>query len=365
MEQTEQDRSEEPTSFKLDRARREGTVARGADLGFLTGLSAFFVYVLICGADFGQAAEQALRRALIGGPALADGSDNVLPAATMLFSSIFQPLAIMAGAIFVVVLLFELVQTGVVFSSKPLKPDFSRLNPATGFKRLFTMRLLIETGKNVLKLGIYTAVGYFVVHDALQSDAGAITDGHSLAAVVGNVAVRLIAAFLAVALLFAVLDQLIVRREFHKKMRMSRREVRREARDREGEPRLKQKRKQMHAEFAKMAQSVRNIRKADVLVTNPEHLAIGLRYEPRYMHAPLIVSVGENHLAQRLKRLAFVYNIPVFENRALARELYRKAGLNRPVPENCFRPVADIYNTLRRRSSAREAELPKAGPQGG
>lgn len=356
MEENELDKSEQPTPFKLMRARRHGTVARGMDLGFLTGLATFLGCGLIVGPQLTRAITQAVRGALVGGPSLADGPYAVLPAVGLLFSSVVQPLAFMAGTIFVVVLVFEIVQTGIVFSAQPLKPDFSRLNPAKGLKRLFSVRLLIETAKNILKLAIYTTVGCLVIDDGLQSDIAMVADGHGLFVLIARMAVRLIAAFVFVAFLFAILDQLIVRRDFLKKMRMSRRELRREMRDREGEPRLKQKRKQMHAEFVKLAQSVRNLRRADVLVTNPDHIVLGLRYDPRSMRAPMIVAVGTGYLAQRLKRLAFIYGIPIIENRALARELYRKSGLNKPIPEHCFQPVADIYNAIRRKAAERDAD---------
>jgi flagellar biosynthetic protein FlhB len=141
-------------------------------------------------------------------------------------------------------------------------------------------------------------------------------------------------------------------------MRMSRREVRRELRDREGEPRLKQKRKQMHAEFVRLAQSVRNIRKADVLIVNPQHLAVALQYDPRTMTAPRVVSLGTGHLALRLKRLAFLYGVPTVENRPLAWAIYRKGALNMPIPEPCYRPVADIYNRIRKPAPTQQLPQP-------
>jgi flagellar biosynthetic protein FlhB len=356
MEESEFDKSELPTPHKLARAREKGSVARGADLGFLTGLTTLLGYAWIAGPQLGASISQAVRGALVQGPTLADGPDAMFSAVALLFSAVAQPLALMAGSIFLAVLLFEIVQTGVVFSAQPLKPDFSRLNPAKGLKRLFSLRLLLETGKNILKLALYTSVGYLVVSGALHSDIAAVVDGRGLLALMARMGFRLLASFAAVAVVFAVLDQLIARRDFLKRMRMSRREVRREARDREGDPRLKQKRKQLHAQFVKTSQSLRNLRKADVLITNPQHIALALRYEPRTMHAPMIVSIGVDHLAQRFKRLAFIYGIPVVVNPPLARELYGKATLNGPVPEHCFRQVADIYNSLRRQSATQDTE---------
>jgi flagellar biosynthetic protein FlhB len=356
MADGELDRSERATPFKLQKAREKGTVARGSDLGFLTGLAAFLAYLWIAGPGMGVAVAAAMRNAIVSGTALADGPYAVLSVIGPLFSSALRPLLFMVATIFAIVLLFELLQTGLVFSAQPLKPDFSRINPATGLRRLFTLRLLIETAKNILKMCLYVTAGYLVIHHAIAYDVGLVHGANGLLVLLARTAFRLLAALAAVALLFAVLDQLIVRRDFFKKMAMSRREVRRETRDREGDPRLKQKRKQLHAEFSKMSQSLRNLKGADVVITNPEHIALALRYDRRTMQAPRVVSMGINHFARYIKQMALLYGIPVFEDRPLARSLYAHASLNKQIPDRCFQPVADIYNILRARAEAKNGE---------
>jgi len=256
MEGNEQEKSEQPTLFKLTRAREKGTVARGQDLGFMTGLAAFVGFSWVAGPQLVMAISRAYRGALVEGTGLADGPGALIAVIARTFTYILGPVTLMVGAVFLIVLLFEVVQTGFVFSAKPLTPDFSRLNPATGLKRVFSLRLLIETLKNIFKLAVYSTVSYLVIGDA-GTDARSIFDARTLFDHLAKVGFRLVAAFILGAVLFAGIDQLIVRRDFLKKMRMSRREVRREARDREGEPRLKQRRKQLHAEFAKASQSLR------------------------------------------------------------------------------------------------------------
>ena len=170
-----------------------------------------------------------------------------------------------------------------------------------------------------------------------------------------DIAGRLLLGFVLAAVAFAALDQVIARRMFLKNMRMSRRELKREMRDREGDPRLKQKRKQLHASFVKTSQSIRNLPDADVLVTNPQHIAIALRYDGARMPAPQIVSIGTNQVAQRLKSLATAYGVPIVEDRQLARTLYRTGALDRFVPEDSFAAVAAVYNQLRRTGQAKRA----------
>ncbi|HWE45784.1 MAG TPA: EscU/YscU/HrcU family type III secretion system export apparatus switch protein [Caulobacteraceae bacterium] len=344
---TEQDRSEAPTRFKLDRARREGSVARGLDLGFLGGFAAFIVYLWAAGHTLGANLALTAKRAIVIGPDVAVGSDPLLQLTGEVFSAALRPLAMLVGAVFLTVLALELVQTGFVFSFKPLQPNFGKLNPTRGLKRLFTPRILIETGKNVLKLAVYVALAVWVIAATYREVAPAIADGRALADAIARAGFRLLTLFLLAAVFFAILDQLIVRRDFLKRMRMSRREVRREMRDREGDPRLKQRRRQVHREFAKLSRSLRNIRGADVLITNPAHYAVALKYDTRTMAAPKVVSRGANQHALRLKRAAFLYGVVIVEDRPLARALYQRCDVDREVPETCFRAVADIYRRLR------------------
>lgn len=356
MSESELDKSEQPTQFKLRQARRKGMVARGMDLGFMVGLVVLLLYARVAGEAFVVGLTRGARDVWISGPHIQDAA-ALFAVTSALLGHITRPLAFLFAALFVAVLVFEVVQTGVVFSVKPLQPDFSRLNLAKGLKRIFSMRMLFETAKNLLKFVSYVTVALFVIRSALRGDIGSVVDGRSLAVFLALVSGRILLGFVLVAMAFAALDQILSRRLFLKTMRMSRREVKREVRDREGDPRLKQKRRHLHAEFVKTSQSIRNLPGADVLVTNPQHIAVALRYDSTTMPAPKIISVGTNQVAQRLKRLAITYGIPIVPNRELARALYRTGSIDRFVGEENFVPVASIYNELRRNRMPREKSL--------
>ena len=343
----EQDKSELPTSFKLERARREGSVARGSDLGFVSMLVALAAALWLAGE---RLVATVMRSAAEG--LGATGSDLIgLPGLTALTDRLVHPVGVallpVLGGVFALVLAVEFVQTGPVFSTRAFRLDFNRLNPAAGLKRLFSVRLLIETAKGVLKLGLYGAIIAFLALEAVRS-APAVTDAGRLAVMIGSLALKLVAAAAVAAAAIALLDQLTARRQFLKKMRMSRREVKREHRDREGDPRLKQRRKELHGQFARTSQSLRGIRGADLVVVNPVHFAVALRYRPERADAPIVVSRGSHAVALRLRRLAFSYGLPVIVDPPLARRLFRQSALNQPIPEELFRPVADLYTALRR-----------------
>lgn len=349
MDESEQNRSEQPTPYKLSRARKKGNVARGADLGFFTTVAVFGGYMWSQGATLGEKLSDATRAALVSAPGISSGTNEMMQFTGHIFAMTARPLALLAVAIFLIVLLLELLQTGVVFTGQPLKPDFSKLNPAKGLKRIFSLRMLLETAKNVLKLGVYTAITWLVIRRAIP-EAAIAGDAATLAGVMLTTGLWLIASFAVAALFFAALDQIIVRKEFLKKMRMSTRELRRELREREGEPRMKQRRKQLHAEFVKASESLRNVRGADIIVTNPVHLAVALRYKASEMSAPVVVSKGANALAQRIKKLAFMYGVVIVEDKELARSLFRRCDINSPVPEADYRSVAKLYHSLNRKS---------------
>lgn len=344
----EQGRSEAPTAYKLKRARERGQVARGMDLGFASGLAAATGVLWLVGPGLQAGVASAMRRSIVAAATVGGADSQLFAAAAAVFSVIVHPLALVAGVVFAIVVVFEMIQTGIVFSTQPLKPDLNRLNPARGLKRVFSVRMLIETLKTVAKFVVYSALAALVIHSAWTVEAARASDAGALSTALGRVSVRLALAFLAAAVAFAILDQLLARREYTKQMRMSRRELRRESRDREGEPRLKQRRKELHGQFAKVSQSVRGMRGADLLIVNPIHLAVGLRYDPAGMEAPKVVARGAHQVAQRLKRMAFLYGVTVIEDKPLAQALFRRCRLDQEIPELFYGPVASLYRNLRR-----------------
>jgi len=347
MADVEEGRSEQPTPFKLRRSREKGVVARGLDIGFLAVLAAFTGYAWAASGSAAADVAHASRAALVTAPQLGEGRFELLALSGRLLAGAFRPVLLLACFLFAVVLIAEIVQVGFLFSTQPLKADFSRLSPAQGLKRVFSVKMLIETLKNVLKLAAYTAAAWLVLRSSATLDAAHARDARELLAALGGGALRLLAALALVALIFAAADQILVRRMFLKQMRMSRREVRREVRDREGEPRIKQRRRQLHTQFAKAAQSLRGVPGADVVVTNPTRLAVALKYDAATMAAPVVIAKGAHEFAARIRRTAFVHGVVVIEDKPLARALYGGCATGDPVPEAQYEPVAAIYRRLR------------------
>lgn len=347
--QTEQNKTEDATPFKLKRAREKGNVARGPDLGFFAMLAGLTLFSVIAGAATVRDFAGGMRQVLLTSSAIARDPQQ----APMLLASAWQPafqsIVLLAGSVAIVVILFEIIQVrGLVFTFHPLKPDFSRLNPGKGLKRVFSVRMLKETLKNVIKLAVYATTAYLTIAYVFDVHAPTIVDASRVVKAFDSGVMRLLFAFVFIAFLVAGIDQVIARSDFRKQMRMSRRELTREVKDHEGEPRIKRKRKQLHAEFAKQTKALGDLRGSDMLIVNPEHYAVGLVYDERTMSAPRITAKGRNNFALLLKRQANRLSLTIFEAPPLARALYKACEKGQEVPASEYRAVVDLYLKLAR-----------------
>lgn len=358
-EQQDQDRSEAPTPHKLRQARERGMVARSVELGFLGSLIALAAFITVAGGSFAARIAEMMRLTFAAGVDRAADPEQAGELIGMTYWTMLQPLLLLGGTVMAVVLLLELIQLrGFVFSTHPLKPDFTRLNPAQGLKRLFSMRLLKETLKTLLKAVVYGVALWLIVADAIERYAIASSEGERLAGVLAAAGMRLALVFIAIAIGFAILDQILVRGEFTKQMRMSHREVTREHKEREGDPRIRQKRKQLHKEYASQSQGAGNLPGSDMLIVNPEHFAVALRYDADAMTAPTVSAKGRNRLALALKAEAARLGIPVLRRPELARALYRHATSGQEIPPANYEAVAELYIQLRREAAASHPQSP-------
>lgn len=348
-ETPEQNRSEAPTPFKLRRAREKGSVARSMEVGFLGSLVALAAFVPIAGPAFLQALAQAMRGALSGSFTRANAPEQVQGIVTDLVQVALAPLALFGATVITVVVLLEILQLrGFIFTAQPLKPDFSRINPAKGLKRLFSARMLKETVKSITKMASYCIATYLVLRFAIARYGLIAGDGERLAEAMQATGLRLIFTFMLLAMGFAILDQVLVRTEFLKQMRMSRREVTRESREREGDPRIKRRRKQLHRDLVAQNEGIGALPGSDMLIVNPEHFAVALRYDDATMAAPAIAAKGRNAHALTLKAQAYRHGVPVIERPALARALFRDGPVGVSIAAERFEAVAELYIALRR-----------------
>jgi flagellar biosynthetic protein FlhB len=342
-QQQEQDRSEAATPFKLQEARRRGQVAKSPEFSAWLML---LVAVLLGWTMFKQLASAQLRLSR----ALFDQSgriDLTLQTAQQLFSSTLLYLLSMSGVLLAIVMLTALagsfLQIGPVFSMHPLKPDFTRLNPVTGFKRVFNLRMVYEALKTVLKLLLVVGVLYVFFQSELPRLLLLQAVDVRLQPVILHDSLLKLAMMLLTVLGFvAVFDLGFVKWEFARKMRMSRREVREEVKRRDGDPRIKAKIRELQREAARRGASVRKVPEADVLITNPTHLSVAVKYERGRGLAPLVIAKGAGDMALRMRWQATKHRVPVIEHRPVAQLLFRSVPIDGAIPPESYADVARL-----------------------
>ena len=346
MSQSEQetDKSEDATPFKLRKAREKGQVARGTDLAFFSTLIALFLFVML----FGASAYQNLKAMMaigLSSPVNSDAPQQaVLIAISLAYPAILQILLILGALVAATVILFEIIQLrGPVFSTHPLKPDFNRLNPAKGLKRIFSGHTLKNALKNILKMILYSGATGFVIWTMLRLYFSVPRAGTELPGLLILALGYLLGACLLIAAFVAIIDQVVSRQDFRKQMRMSKREVKREIKDREGDPRIKKQRQKTHAEFTKANQGLSNLANADLLIVNPTHYAIALKYDSSLNSAPLTIAKGRGKVAAYMRKKCLILGKPIVHSPKLARNLFDNCEIENEVGPDLYLDVARLY----------------------
>lgn len=337
------DRSEQATPHRLEQARKKGQVARSNDLLAFASIAVLTVCVHASAWDGLGQVLHLQRRILARATQLEWSVDGMAAWIGQLLVAMLALLGPLLLALVVAGVLGNLVQTGPVFSTEPLGPDFNRLNPAQGLQRLLSVRTLFEALKSCLKLILLVTLAWLVVRDAIPGLLGLPmaapqTYPRILLSLVGALLAKLACAML----LIAALDLGLTRWDYAKRMRMSKRDIKDEHKNREGDPRIRSRIRELRKELLKRSQSMRQVAGADVLLTNPTHLAVALSYQHGTASAPRVVAKGAGDLARRMRELAYRKNIPVVQNRALARTLFREVDYEGYVPEKLYPQIAKI-----------------------
>ncbi|MDA8456947.1 EscU/YscU/HrcU family type III secretion system export apparatus switch protein [Acidovorax sp. GBBC 3334] len=342
-EQQDLDRNEAATPYKLQKAREKGQVSKSADVVSALVLVVAVAYLAGQGWDMAQAQFRLDRMVILQSTVRDPGGAALWPLVSRLLQDTLLWLAPFCAAVVIAALLGNVLQTGPIFSSEPITADFSRLNPANGFKRIFSARALFDTARACAKLVLLAGTAYYALKGltpqfyglASQSPQGYV---HLLVSDLGGLGFKM-ALLLSI---IAAVDWMFTRREFAKKMRMSKREVKDEHKQREGDPRVRARMRELRREARKRSQALRQTSSADVVLTNPTHVAIALRYVHGEMDSPQVVAKGAGHLAAAMRQIAARHGIPVVRSPALARRLFKELDVEHHVPPQMFADVARI-----------------------
>lgn len=356
MANDDAERSEAPTTKRIEEARRRGEVAQSRDLTSVLVLGTALLLLGGSGVD-------ALLRSIVAQARSAWSGALLRPEGVGDFQALLLhhgiatagPLLGIVLALLAAGVIGHIAQSGPLWSPEALRFRGTRLDPIGGLRRLFAADRLFDLAKAPLKIGV-VAIAFWVVlapsFHALwglagASPAAALRATRELGVGAGRGAVAGLAAL-------AVLDLLWVRRRLQKRLRMTPREVRDELREREGSPQVRGRRRQLQRELSRQ-RMIAEVARADVVVTNPVHYAVAMRYERARMAAPRVVARGRNHLAVRIRRVAREAGVPIVENPPLARLLYRATRVGSEIPETLFQAVAEVLAQVHRLDRRRAA----------
>jgi len=337
----EDDKTEEPTSKKLDDAKKDGNVGKSAEVPGAAILFFSSIYLLFFSSHLFDELKKMMLYifSFIGSPL--DNSVYFSIVYTVI-GTLLYALAPLFALIVILAFTFNVMQFGFVFT--PLKLKFSKLNPISGFKNLFSMKKALEALKLLAKLTVIFIIMYalvlFVANDILSMmDMGL---GASINTIM-RLTAYFIMAILLVILIFAMIDFYFTKHYYIKSLRMSKQEVKDEHKQMDGNPEIKGRIRQIQRQMAQK-QMMADVPKADVVITNPTHYAVALKYEQGTANAPKLIAKGTDFIALKIKDIARENNIPIIENPSLARALHAQLEIDQEIPEEFYKAIADIFS---------------------
>lgn len=342
------EKTEPATEKKLSDARKEGQVAKSKEVSNAVTLLAMFLILKLWVGNMGNQLRGLFSAFYNRIPDVIVNWNGYMPQNDMrlLFRQMLLRVLIVLAPIlaitFILAIVADVVQVKWKVTGKPLKPKMSKLNPINGFKRIISVNSLVELIKAIVKIVLVLYISYTYLRDRLgyifwlyeMPLAQAIQ-------LAGEMVIDLGLRIALVYIIIAAVDYIYQKFKFAKDMRMTKQEVKDEYKQMEGDPQIKGRirQKMMEASRRRMMQS---LPQADVVITNPTHYAVAIKYDPNVADAPLVIAKGEDYMARRIKEVAKEHDIEIVENKPLARMLYANVDIGQAVPPELYQAVAEV-----------------------
>ena len=342
------EKTEEPTAKKLEDARKEGQVAKSKEIANGLGLLALFLLLKIMVGSIGTSFLESFSMVYNRIPVICklNGGTSPMGDISMLLRTVMLRLLIILLPVlligFAVAFVSDLFQVKWRPTSKPLQPKFSKMNPLNGVKKIFSAQSLVELVKSVAKILLIA----FVTYSYIKNKRGllyALYDMSMMQAVnlIGETVIELGIRISAIYMIIAGADFMYQKYKFKNDMKMTKQEVKEEYKNAEGDPEIKGKIKARMRE-ASQRRMMQAIPKADVVITNPTHYAVAIRYDTELAPAPIVVAKGSDYLAQKIKQIARENNVEIVEDKPLARMLFANVDIDKQIPPELYQAVAEI-----------------------
>lgn len=347
-EQDESQKTEEPTAKKLEDAHEKGEVAKSQEVKHWFILSSVTVIILVSAKSTMTGIRDILGGILgssysvrMDGNSLLDFSAEILGGVSgyMTFPAIILMIGAFMGAV---------IQHKPILTVEKIIPKLSKISPLAGLKRLFSMQNFVEITKSVIKIIIVGSMVVFLVWpERDQLEQMMTRDLSEVADIIYIMVLRILGGVVAIMAVIAGLDFMFQKFQHLKKMRMTKQEVKDEMKQTDGDPHVKARLRQIRQERARI-RMMAAVPDADVVVTNPTHYAIALKYDNEKMEVPMVVAKGVDHIALKIREVAAEHNIPILENPPLARALFATVELDEEIQEDHYKAVAEVVGYIMR-----------------
>jgi flagellar biosynthetic protein FlhB len=357
-EQNDDDKTEEPTQRKLDQAREKGDIVYSAEVGAaLSLIAATGIVAFMSGPIVSQMAH-----GFIGFLAMPEQMSTEPGALRTIFGHVLLKLLAIFGLVAVALgvagIAARYVQDRPTFTGEKLAPKLNKLNPMEGFKRVFGKQAFASFLKSLAKLVLVGAVlGWVLWPNDATIDNLSLLDPGALLPFIKDKVVAMMLALASAAAVLAAVDYVFTRQSYMQRMKMSRREIKEEMRQQDGDPMVKAKLRQIRIERSRK-RMMANVPNASVVITNPTHYAVALRYQQGETAAPICLAMGVDAVAQRIREVANEHDIPIVEDPPLARALFATAEIDQPIPKEHYEAVAKVIGFVMRLARRRGASRP-------
>ena len=342
------EKTEQPTSKKLSDARKKGQVAKSREIANAFGLLALFLLIKLWAGKMGTQFLEIFSLTYNKMPELVTFWNGYLPAQDMkvMFQNMMLRVMIILAPVLIVALVVgfasDIWQVKWKISTEIMKPQFNRLNPVSGFKRIFSSNSLVELIKSLAKIFLIGYICYSYVMDN-KEDLFLLYDMPLMQAIqlVTELVVDLGIRISLVYMVLAFADYAYQKFKFNKDMMMTKQEVKDEYKQQEGDPKIKGRIRQKMQEVSRR-RMMQSLPTADVVITNPTHYAVAIKYDPQEADAPIVLAKGADYLAAKIKEVAKENHIEIVENKPLARMLYANVDVGKAVPPELYQAVAEV-----------------------
>ncbi len=344
MSGDKEDRTEQPTEKRLREAKEKGDVPRSRELANVSVLGVTALAVMVLAPGISTNAQSWLGGALSVDPTILGKPDRLVTHAVMLVSTLVVQILPLLAASLAACLLAPALMSGIRFSGKSLKVDVKRLNPASGLKRIYGKEGFAELLRSLMRVVLVVGTGVLVVYGSFDNLLSMPRMALDMAITTGlNTAMRALLAMSASLAFIAAIDVPWQRYQHNAKLKMTKQEIRDEMKQTEGNPEIKGRARQVARQLSQR-QTMQAVPSADVLVMNPTHYAVALKYDADKMGAPRVVAKGLDEMALMMRDVAEKHRISVIEAPPLARALYRQAKVDQEIPVNLYAAVAQVLS---------------------